>query len=111
MSTLSRRGAPREERSLIFNRREADRFDVIGEVEATRLDALGPAAERRLLLALIDESVTGVGARTDTPVAPGAQVRVRSGAGASWRSGRVVRCVPAGAGYRVGIAFDRARAA
>jgi hypothetical protein len=93
-----------------FERRAHQRHEMMGELEAVRTDGLSFPATMRLKM--IDESVGGVAARVDAPVPPGARLSVRTcPITGQWRHGVVVRCYPSGDGYRLGIAFERRRAA
>lgn len=95
---------------LPFERRASDRWAAIGTLRAVIVDA--PSPSRMLALDLIDEGAGGLSADTEAPVAPGVRLDVctapdRNG----WRSARVVRCVPNGHGYRIGLAYELKRAA
>ncbi|MEC9374108.1 MAG: PilZ domain-containing protein [Planctomycetota bacterium] len=95
---------------LKFERRLADRVPVIGRLRAVRCDV----ASRPLSieLRLIDEAVGGFGADSTEPLPPGAQLMVcTSPESGIWRTGKVVRCRPIGSGYRIGVAYERRRAA
>lgn len=96
--------------TLRFERRSAERFSAIGRLDAVRSDGL--AAPTVFQVNLIDESAHGLAAETSVPLAPGSRLSVRTSPGAeSWRRGVVVRCVPTGAGYRIGVAYELRRAA
>lgn len=98
--------------ALRFERRKAERFETIGAVDAVRMGPTDQLREPRIALRLIDESVTGAGFGSATPLSPGTQLEVRIGpAGAPWKSGRVVRCIAMGGGYRVGVEYGRRLAA
>ena len=98
--------------ALRFERRQSERFEAIGHVDAVRTDPVDPIREPKIDLRLIDESITGAGFAAVTPLAPGTQLDVRIGpASAPWKSGRVVRCVATSRGYRVGVEYDRRLAA
>jgi len=95
---------------LRFDRRSGDRWAAIGRLRAFIMDA--PGRSRALDLELVDEGEGGLSADTDEPLAPGARLDVctspdRDG----WRAARVVRCLPNGHGYRVGLAYELRRAA
>lgn len=93
-----------------FERRAHERHETLGELEAVRSDGLCFPATMRLKM--IDESFGGVAARVDRPLPPGARLSVRTcPVTGQWRQGVVVRCCPSGEGYRVGIAFERRKAA
>ncbi len=95
---------------LRFERRSCERHPAIGTLEAMQCDGMkAPVVVR---LHLLDESAGGLAALSDAPMAPGAHLRVRTcPATGVWCDGRVVRCTPAGCGYRVALAFERRRAA
>jgi|GEM_PF-1086074 len=98
--------------ALRFERRQAERFEAIGQVEAVRMGPVDTLMEPKVDLRLIDESMTGAGFGSETPLAPGTQLDVRIGSGsAPWKSCRVVRCIAGSRGYRVGVEFDRRLAA
>ena len=99
-----------------LERRVFVRKEVRAEVEARRLDhTLEALRKPSLKLALHDLSYGGLCALSDTPIATGERVTV-SVPGATvfggWDAyGRVIRCSPSGAGYRVAVEFDRLPAA
>ena len=99
-------GVPRR-----LERRMFERKDVRAEVEARRLDhSLAALRRPALKLALHDLSYGGLCALSDTPLATGERVNVfvpsNGLTGGRNAYGRVVRCMPSGMGYRVGIEFD-----
>ncbi len=103
---------------LRLERRVAERFETIGQVEAVRMHSADRAGgesmhiEPKVDLSLIDESITGAGFRSATPMAPGTVLEVRIGpASAPWKTGRVVRCVAMGKCFRVGVEYGRRLAA
>lgn len=104
--------------ALRFERRMAERFETIGQVEAVRMSPVDPQRkgstniEPKVDLSLIDESITGAGFRSETPMAPGTVLEVRIGpSSAPWKTGRVVRCVAMGKCFRVGVEYGRRLAA
>lgn len=66
-------------------------------------------------LELVDESDSGLGARTLTPVEPGMIMTIcPQGSTVPWRNARVARCSPDSGGrggFRIGLVFDRRTAA
>jgi len=95
---------------LRFDRRASERHPAIGTLEAMQCD--GMKAPVVMQLHLLDESAGGLAALADAPLAPGARLRVRTcPVKGVWCDGRVVRCAPAGQGYRVALSFERRRAA
>lgn len=124
MSTTSTAGLRNEHRTtedaapLRIERRVAERFETIGQVEAVRMHSAerttGAAidVEPKIDLSLLDESITGAGFRSASPMAPGTVLEVRIGpASAPWKTGRVVRCVAMGKCFRVGVEYGRRLAA
>jgi len=104
--------------ALRFERRMAERFETIGQVEAVRMCPTSRApdasthVEPKIDLSLLDESITGAGFRSASPMAPGTVLEVRIGpATAPWKTGRVVRCVAMGKCFRVGVEYGRRLAA
>ena len=96
--------------TLRFERRTAERWAAIGRLEAMRSDGLAPP--QIFQLDLIDESARGLAAATGIPLPPGSSLSVRTSPGLdNWRRGVVVRCVPTGRGYRIGVAYELRRAA
>lgn len=99
-----------EPRTYRLDRRFCDRWPVNGG--AVAFEAGGAGFGRRHPLRLLDESPGGLGARSSDPLTPGTVVTVAiSEPGAPVRQGVVLRCLPCGDGYRVGIEFARAMAA
>lgn len=95
---------------LKFERRASARYGAIGTLEAMSCDGEKPPSMIRL--SLIDESAGGIAAMTQSPMAPGSRLRVRTcPVTGMWCDGVVIRCSPAGQGYRVALAFERRRAA
>ncbi len=98
--------------ALRFERRQSERFEAIGQVEAVRMGPVDTLHEPKVDLRLLDESTTGAGFKSALPLAPGTQLDVRIGhASAPWKSGHVVRCIATSKGYRVGVQYDRRLAA
>ena len=96
-------------RVLKFERRRAPR--VPAEGAALAFETGGDGFGRRHELELVDFSAGGVGAITDTMIAPGSPVTISFRTDGEAAQGQVVRCLPCGRGYRVAIAFARRRAA
>jgi len=93
-----------------FDRRRSERRPAIGTLEAVRCDGMALPVTRQV--ALLDESDGGLAIKSDTPIPPGALLRVRTCAVRDvWRDFVVVRCAPIGRGYRVGLAMQMRRAA
>lgn len=99
-----------------LERRIFPRKEIWQEVEARRLDhTLAALRQPVLKVSLRDVSAGGLCALSDTPIAAGERVTI-SVPGATvfggWDAyGRVIRCAPSGAGYRVAVEFDRLPAA
>lgn len=91
-----------------FDRRGSDRIPGSGQVIA--YEVAGAGFGSRHVLDVVDVSGEGMGAEADTALVPGTIIRVQY-ANAPARTGTVVRCLPNGHGYNVGIAFARAMAA
>lgn len=109
MSDASEAGRGIERR--IFPRKEMN-----AEVEGRRLDHTLSALRRPVLrMSLRDVSAGGLCALSDAPITAGERVTVSvptQGIFGGWDAyGRVIRCTPSGAGYRVAIEFDRLPAA
>jgi hypothetical protein len=126
--------AAREERSMIallktpdvhdeaamagrgLERRNFPRKEVKLQVQGRRLDhTLSALRQPVLTMSMRDVSAGGLCALSDTPMEAGERLSV-SVAGphifGGWDAyGRVIRCAPSGAGYRVAIEFDRLPAA
>ncbi len=95
---------------LRFERREQDRWPLAGV--ATAFEVAGAGFGRTHTLRMLDYSDVGLGAVTETVLAPGTTISVGFQApGYGARRGQVVRCLPVGDGYRVAIAFERRLAA
>ncbi len=93
---------PEIRETLPFDRRRARRRIAAGTVMATITTPGGESTLARVRLQ--DISTTGVGLRIDTPLANGTVVAVYSeGSRFPIASGMVVRCLPMGNGYRVGL--------
>ncbi|MHC4946897.1 MAG: PilZ domain-containing protein [Planctomycetota bacterium] len=88
-----------------FERRQGDRWSTSGAATAFRLggDQFGLMHD----LQLLDGSVGGIGAVSTTPIEPGTVVSVGF-EDPTWtaRRGVVVRCLPCGDGYRVGVRYE-----
>jgi hypothetical protein len=95
---------------LRFERRRNDRWPIHGTATAFRIcgEEFGTIHE----LKLTDVSCEGLGALCDTIIEPGACVTLGfSNPGYLARRGTVVRCMPCGCGYRVGVRFEHRLAA
>lgn len=93
-----------------FERRRDDRWSLDG-IAIAHVNG-GVAFGRRHVLRLLDGSVGGLGAKCATSIAPGTIVTVSFPApGRPVIQATVLRCLPAGDGYRVAIGFDGLRAA
>ncbi|MHC5022321.1 MAG: PilZ domain-containing protein [Planctomycetota bacterium] len=95
---------------LKFERRRAPRWPLSGRATACRLG--GYEFGRLQDLRLMDYSDGGIGALSDSPLAPGTMISIgfepdQLGS----RRGVVRRCLPCGRGYHVAIQFDRRLAA
>lgn len=94
---------------LRMERRREDREPSVGIVSATYS---GPGRFGITHLEIVDRSAGGLGARTRTQIEPGMTVTIcPEGSTIPWLSGRATRCTPEGDGYRIGLVFDRRRAA
>jgi hypothetical protein len=91
-----------------FDRRCAAR--VRGTETLAMHESAGAGFGRRHVVTIDDRSAAGLGGVSQTPIMPGTSV-ILAAPGAIARAGTVVRCHPCGAGYRVGIALSRRRAA
>lgn len=97
-------------------RRMFPRKETSLTVAGRRIDHAVPARQHPLVtLALRDLSVGGLSALVDVPVSAGERLSVSfppQGLNRGWEAfGRVVRCQPSGAGYRIAVAFDALPAA
>lgn len=94
-----------------LERRIFPRKEMWTEVQARRLDhTLAALRQPVLKVSLRDVSAGGLCALSDTPIAAGERVTI-SVPGPTvfggWDAyGRVIRCSPSGAGYRVAVEFD-----
>lgn len=96
--------------SLQFDRRDEDRWNLPGAATAFRLagDRFGHTHQ----LAGLDYSAGGLGARCDEALEPGTVISLGfQSPGYLAKRGVVVRCIPCGEGYRVGVRFDARLAA
>ena len=95
---------------LRFERRTLDRWPMTGVADAYRVG--GMRFGENATLRLLDCSDDAFGAASDRPLEPGAVVAVSFRTpGYATRLGHVVRCLPAGDGYRVAVRFERRLAA
>ena len=99
-----------------LERRIFPRKEVRLQVQGRRLDhTLAALRQPVLSMSLRDVSAGGLCALSDTPIPAGEHVSVSMPGNmmfAGWDAyGRVIRCSPSGAGYRVAVEFDRLPAA
>jgi len=95
---------------LRFERRHAPRQPCRGIAIVT--DLSGEHWGERHEVRLGDLGSGGIGGIADRPIPPGTAVTVwLPDAGGAFRRGVVVRCLPCGRGYRVGLAFEQRMAA
>jgi hypothetical protein len=92
-------------------RRMFPRKEVSATVEGRRLDhSIEARQQPQLNFALRDLSIGGLSATSPTPIGRGERLTVffpPQGPSRGWDAyGRVIRCDPSGAGYRVAVAFD-----
>ncbi len=99
--------------TLKLERRASDREASDGTLTATYTN--GRDRYGLTQLQVVDRSEGGIGAITRSALEPGMQVTVcPNGSGVPWLGTVCVRCEPAdaeGGQYRVGLAFNRRRAA
>jgi len=97
-------------RVLRFEQRLDDRWPMEGAATLFRLG--GERFGEMIGMRMIDFSLRGMGATSDTPVEPGAVVSVGfSSPGYPAKRGTVASCLPCGKGYRVGVMFESRLAA
>jgi PilZ domain-containing protein len=99
-----------------LERRIFPRREFRAEVQGRRLDHTIAALRQPVLtMSLRDLSAGGLCALSDVPIPAGECVAINVPASMTfggWDAyGRVIRCTPSGAGYRVAIEFDRLPAA
>lgn len=99
-----------------LERRVFPRKAINAQLEGRRLDHSLSALRRPVLrMSLRDVSAGGLCALSDTPITAGERVTLSvpgQGIFGGWDAyGRVIRCTPSGAGYRVAVEFDRLPAA
>ena len=93
-----------------FDRRRSPRWDAYGSATAFILD--GESFGRMHTLQLTDAAQDGIGADSNDAISPGTMVSLGfEDPGQIAQQGVVVRCLPTGDGYRVGILFQRRLAA
>ena|SRR5688572_15273121 len=93
------------------DRRMFPRKEVAARVEGRRLDHTVDARQQpQLSLMLRDVSLGGLSAITDAPLNRGERISVffpPQGPARGWDAyGRIIRCDPSPAGYRLAVAFD-----
>jgi hypothetical protein len=101
----------RWETDLGAERRMHERRPLSGCVEGRRVDhCIEAQRQPRVSLSLRDVSEGGLSALADVPLLVGERLQVSfppKGMRRGWNvPGRVLRCRPSGAGYRVAIEFD-----
>ena len=99
-----------------IERRVFPRKEVQMRVQGRRLDhTLAALRQPVLTMSLRDMSAGGLCALSDTPIDAGERVTISvpgTNIFGGWDAyGRVIRCSPSGAGYRVAVEFDRLPAA
>ena len=95
---------------LRFERRQADRWPIDGV--ATAFELAGDGFGRTHTLRMLDYSNDGIGAVSDTVIAPGTTVSLGfQSPGYPARRGTIARCLPCGEGYRVAVIFEQRMAA
>ena len=99
-----------------MERRIFPRKEVRAAVQGRRLDhSLAALRQPVLTMSLRDVSAGGLCVLSDTPINAGERVTISvpgHGVFGGWDAyGRVIRCSPSGAGYRVAVEFDRLPAA
>jgi len=92
-------------------RRMFPRKEISARVEGRRLDhSIDARQQPQLSLMLRDVSLGGLSAITDKPVGRGERISVffpPQGPARGWDAyGRIIRCDPSPAGYRLAVAFD-----
>ncbi len=93
------------------DRRMFPRKEIQARVEGRRLDHTIDARQQPAMsLMLKDVSFGGLAAITDAPIQRGERISVffpPQGPARGWDAyGRIIRCDPSPAGYRVAVAFD-----
>lgn len=91
-----------------------DRRREVRSEAAARLPATYSDGERHGIthLEVVDQSASGLGALTRSPIEPGMVVTIcPEGSAVPWVTGRAVRCAREGEMWRVGLVFDRRAAA
>jgi hypothetical protein len=91
--------------SLAFERRASQRISVDGA--ATAIDLAGSGFGTIHELHSLDYSDGGMGAASDSPLAPGTVISIGfQQPGLIAQRGVVLRCMPSGKGYRLAIRFE-----
>ncbi|NNM25548.1 MAG: hypothetical protein HKO59_06115 [Phycisphaerales bacterium] len=79
---------------------------------ATAFELGGDGFGRTHSMTLVDYSPAGMGAVSQSPIAPGTAISVGfQSPGHPARRGAVSRCLPCGHGYRVAVVFEQRMAA
>jgi hypothetical protein len=95
---------------LRFERRQSDRWTIDGA--ATAFELAGDGFGRTHALRMLDYSDLGMGAISDSVIAPGTTISVGfQSPGYLARRGTVARCLPCGDGYRIAVLFEQRLAA
>jgi hypothetical protein len=93
------------------DRRKFPRREIYARVEGRRLDhSIEARQQPQLSLSLRDVSLGGLSAITETPLGRGERISVYyppQGPARGWDAyGRIVRCDPSPAGFRIAVSFD-----
>ena len=93
------------------DRRMFPRKELKCVARGKRLDhSIQARQDPRLALTVRDVSMGGLSAIVEKPIGPGEKLNVffpASERGSQWDAiGRVIRCSPSGAGYRIAVEFD-----
>ena len=93
------------------DRRMFPRREVSARIEGRRLDhSIEARQQPQLSLMLRDVSLGGLSAITNTPIARGERISVffpPQGPARGWDAyGRIIRCDPSPAGFRIAVSFD-----
>jgi hypothetical protein len=93
-----------------FEQRQCDRWPA--DFAATAFELGGNSFGHMHQIRVVDYSDGGLGAISDTPIAPGSIISIGfASPGMSAKRGTVLRCTPCGNGYRLSIRFEERLAA